>query len=429
MEYNIIVKLFVCQTYIKMTKRKNWNNVTSSKPPSIIKSILSSIVTSVVPIYSPSFSNGSVYRSVSTSTVSSSSSSSTVLMFRYFATCAFAFSPIPAYLPQYWKLLSDKKKLSTTYFSPIKGNNNIEKNNQSIHIHTTTPDPEIGMNHNHNNNHYCQTNLSNDGKTGGFSPWTTLILVVSHMWRLLYFYGCVKLSTPQSVNNDNKNSGGESVEKLQWDLLLQSVVMIAMQFLLIHGFINSRSSPSYLEQKMIARTTTTTTTTIMRRMKLSLLMGYNILQNLWVWETFLPYCLFFSLFTLMSFITCQFGLFRLRRGGGLTGLYIIRNASVVLESFLPVPQLLQNYMSKSTEGLSIAMVMGWITGDSLKFIYYFFGSSDDGTTHRSIPPTFYWGCVVCLFLDIILLLQIIIWYPTKAFRRFMTSQRKINNNL
>jgi len=45
-------------------------------------------------------------------------------------------------------------------------------------------------------------------------------------------------------------------------------------------------------------------------------------------------------------------------------------ASVLIEAGLGLPQLISNFKSKSTAGLSIGLIMSWFFGDSSKIFYY-----------------------------------------------------------
>jgi len=44
--------------------------------------------------------------------------------------------------------------------------------------------------------------------------------------------------------------------------------------------------------------------------------------------------------------------------------------SLAIEATLGVPQLVKNYKNKSTEGLSIALILSWFVGDAFKTVYF-----------------------------------------------------------
>lgn len=75
-----------------------------------------------------------------------------------------------------------------------------------------------------------------------------------------------------------------------------------------------------------------------------------------------------------------------------------------IEATLGIPQLYKNYQRRSTEGLSITMIAGWMVGDSLKTVYFLL---------RKVPMQFLLcGCLqICV--DSAILAQIAT-YATKA---------------
>jgi len=91
-----------------------------------------------------------------------------------------------------------------------------------------------------------------------------------------------------------------------------------------------------------------------------------------------------------------------------------------------------NYKRKSTEGLSLVMVLGWVVGDLMKMIYFMIGSSQSmspsdgmgaGATAAAMIPTevedggdnmstFIFGCIFALIMDVIVGMQVAKWYPS-----------------
>ena len=49
--------------------------------------------------------------------------------------------------------------------------------------------------------------------------------------------------------------------------------------------------------------------------------------------------------------------------------------SAFIEALLGLPQLRLNYQRKSTDGLEILLIVGWLVGDSFKTVYYITKSS------------------------------------------------------
>ena len=97
--------------------------------------------------------------------------------------------------------------------------------------------------------------------------------------------------------------------------------------------------------------------------------------------------------------------------------------SVLLESCLALPQMMLNYQTQSTEGLSLVMVSGWVVGDILKLVYFLIGSgvikwnqevskvvSEESDDEMTI---FIFGCIFALIMDIIVGLQVTKFYPSR----------------
>lgn len=85
----------------------------------------------------------------------------------------------------------------------------------------------------------------------------------------------------------------------------------------------------------------------------------------WEWPYLVDY-IFFLLF-LSIIITIAFSVF------GLTNEIFIESLGYIgmfFESLVGVPQIIENFSSKSTKNLSFIMIAIWLTGDSLKTLYF-----------------------------------------------------------
>ncbi len=72
-------------------------------------------------------------------------------------------------------------------------------------------------------------------------------------------------------------------------------------------------------------------------------------------------------------------------------------ASVFTEAMLAAPQFYRNYMNKSTEGMSVIMVLMWTSGDLFKTTYFILRES----------PVQFWLCgILQVSLDLAVLLQV-----------------------
>jgi len=319
---------------------------------------------------------------------------------------------------------------------------------------------------------------------GGMSPLSVLILLSSHLLRLLYFHGQVQKSARRrrSLSARAIYKQETSGEDLPYDLVIQSVVMIAVQLLLVKAMAQCRRirtkrslddhNHSSFDAPGLRPATSADETKIKRscppsswaddlsslvnrhpitgsvfRLVLSLIRKLVHLLHparIWNYPTFREHLQFLSLISLTTFLHAEYVLFT-SEDDGESGVRLIRNASVLLESCLALPQLAQNYLRKDTAGLSLIMVGGWIAGDFLKLLYFLLqmrgGGSDAGAAPVVVAAAavaatasdetagkegegvsderddgtmtaFAAGCVLALSLDLMVALQMLLWYPT-----------------
>lgn len=79
--------------------------------------------------------------------------------------------------------------------------------------------------------------------------------------------------------------------------------------------------------------------------------------------------------------------------------------AVFTESMLGMPQLLRNYRKKSTRGMSVEMVVMWLSGDLFKTLYFIL----------RLAPTQFIACgAIQVTVDIIILFQVFWYKQTKV---------------
>ncbi|XP_059472760.1 solute carrier family 66 member 2 isoform X2 [Neocloeon triangulifer] len=78
--------------------------------------------------------------------------------------------------------------------------------------------------------------------------------------------------------------------------------------------------------------------------------------------------------------------------------------AVLSESLLGVPQLLRNFKQKSTEGMSVKMVLMWTSGDTFKTCYFIV---------KKVPKQFPAGAIMQVIVDILIMGQVY-FYRGKA---------------
>jgi hypothetical protein len=123
----------------------------------------------------------------------------------------FAIAPIPAYGPQYFALCNSSndsilknplKKISSPGYSGMNESNGSHSDSQTIQsIH-----PKV--------------------TEAGFSSTSIILLLQSHIFRLQYFLG-------SALVNILRKPGEKRADRVQWDLVMQSFVMIGIQLMLL----------------------------------------------------------------------------------------------------------------------------------------------------------------------------------------------------
>ena len=131
------------------------------------------------------------------------------------------------------------------------------------------------------------------------------------------------------------------------------------------------------------------------------------LRNFWDWDEFGRYIKFLVSFTLvLSALTyCLLE----------SGIYIetLGFVAVFTESMLGMPQLLRNYAKKSTRGMSVEMVVMWLSGDLFKTLYFIL---------RHAPAQFVACGSIQVSVDILILAQVF-WFrrPNVTYRKLPKS--------
>ncbi|KAM9824351.1 solute carrier family 66 member 2 isoform 2-T2 [Neosynchiropus ocellatus] len=192
----------------------------------------------------------------------------------------------------------------------------------------------------------------------GFSTYVCLVLLVANILRILFRFG----------------------RYFDTLLLWQSIIMIATMLIMLNLCTNVRM---------------TTELNTKRRSFIDFDWNY-----FWSWSHFLDYVQCVVAFTLVAaYIT-----------------YVLLDSAVFVETlgFLAVfteamlgtPQLYCNYQNKSTEGMSIKMVLMWTSGDTFKTGYFLLTQA----------PVQFWTCgLLQVVVDITILFQVYYYsrYPQK----------------
>lgn len=192
----------------------------------------------------------------------------------------------------------------------------------------------------------------------GFSTYVCLVLLVANILRILFRFG-------------------RYFESL---LLWQSIIMIATMLIMLNLCTNVR---------MAAELNTK------RRSFIDF--DWN---HFWSWSRFLDYLQCVLAFTLvaayLTYVMLDSALFVESLGF----------LAVFTEAMLGTPQLYCNYQNKSTEGMSIKMVLMWTSGDTFKTGYFLLTQA----------PIQFWTCgLLQVIVDFAILFQVYYYsrYPQK----------------
>uniref|UniRef100_A0A3P9MPB7 Solute carrier family 66 member 2 n=1 Tax=Oryzias latipes TaxID=8090 RepID=A0A3P9MPB7_ORYLA len=192
----------------------------------------------------------------------------------------------------------------------------------------------------------------------GFSTYVCLVLLVANILRILFRFG----------------------RYFETVLLWQSIVMICTMLVMLNLCTNVRMA-SELSTK--------------RRSFIDFEWNY-----FWLWSRFMDYMQCVLAFTLvaayMTYLLLDSTLF----------VETLGFLAVFTEAMLGTPQLYCNYRNKSTEGMSVKMVLMWTSGDTFKTVYFLLTQA----------PVQFWTCgLLQVLVDFAILFQVYYYsrYPQK----------------
>jgi len=355
----------------------------------------------------------------------------------YSQQLAFAIAPIPAYLPQYFTLCnsSNDPVLHRKIGTSLKKSGSFP--DFAFDHHDESVRPLHGPSHGHPTTSHTpgRTHRTHQITESGLSSTSIMILLLSHIFRLQYFLGSAIIN----IFGGDSNSLGKA-DKVHYDLVTQSLVMVAIQIMLLSAVTRRRRMSAKIKKDDSYSIEGELMPSPPRDSPISQPSFIWIVQpkRHWHWNTVHQYV---ELIIVLTMLTYFFGRYYLYPSDFLEYISIVKIISVLLESCLALPQIILNYKRTSTEGLSLVMVLGWVVGDLLKMVYFILGSgilnhhnkaSTDVSTETeedSEMTAFIFGCVFALIMDVIVGLQVCIYYPShdmialqdklrRAWRRF-----------
>ena len=162
--------------------------------------------------------------------------------------------------------------------------------------------------------------MVNTRSAEGFSPYVSLILIMSSLIRLFWWFS----------------------ERFSDVLLATAVVAVVMQLILTFFWVKIMTNDGKKPLKE---------------------------EAFWFWNQFSTYlsCLG-AIAATLAFTTYIAGDNKLYSD-------VLGTASAVIEAMLPVPQLLLIHKNKHTAGVSMVMITLWLSGDGFKLYYYAINNS------------------------------------------------------
>ncbi|EGD79405.1 hypothetical protein PTSG_09817 [Salpingoeca rosetta] len=199
-------------------------------------------------------------------------------------------------------------------------------------------------------------NIRKTRSSKGFSTYVILELIAAYVLRICFWFG----------------------HPFETPLLVQCVTMIVALLFLQHACITydaehiASSGGSHFD-------------------------GTIDLKTFWRWAHFKDYVTAVLLFAVVS------GSATLIMIGVPAFVETVGLVSLLLEASLGLPQFVNNFKNKSTEGMSVAMVGCWLSGDIFKTTYFVL---------RSAPTQFFVCGLLQVGVDISILLQVVMYSRT-----------------
>ncbi|XP_066904800.1 solute carrier family 66 member 2 isoform X5 [Halyomorpha halys] len=195
---------------------------------------------------------------------------------------------------------------------------------------------------------YREIKRKNDAE--GFSLYVCLALLIANTLRILFWFG----------------------KRYELPLLAQSMIMNMMMLLMIHLCVKVKNRSQIIRGPDRVFT------------------DFDW-KYFWAWtdfQSYIDFLLVVSLvMSLLTFLLLDFIIY----------VEILGFLALFMEAMLAVPQLVKNFKSKSTEGMSILMVLMWTVGDVFKTTYFIL---------REAPAQFWLCGGLQVLIDITILGQV-----------------------
>ncbi|XP_014286884.1 solute carrier family 66 member 2 isoform X3 [Halyomorpha halys] len=223
---------------------------------------------------------------------------------------------------------------------------------------------------------YREIKRKNDAE--GFSLYVCLALLIANTLRILFWFG----------------------KRYELPLLAQSMIMNMMMLLMIHLCVKVKNRSQIIRgpDRVFTGVGPAHDEMPLRPKKREYPFDFDW-KYFWAWtdfQSYIDFLLVVSLvMSLLTFLLLDFIIY----------VEILGFLALFMEAMLAVPQLVKNFKSKSTEGMSILMVLMWTVGDVFKTTYFIL---------REAPAQFWLCGGLQVLIDITILGQV--WLYHKWFQ-------------
>jgi len=216
----------------------------------------------------------------------------------------------------------------------------------------------------------------------GFSNYVCLTLLIANIIRIEFWFG----------------------KHFETPLLLQSIVMIICMLIMLQIWtrVHAKTMGHHLPVKHHQSTGSITSKDPLTFDNVEKKFTDFEVDYFWRWTTFSSYIQFLFVFTfIMSTITWVFL-------DNIIYIETIGFLAVFFEALLGMPQFMRNCRMKSTEGMSVGMVLMWASGDIFKTVYFLV---------RHAPKQFWLCGSLQICIDIAILCQVIAYSEKYRLRK------------
>jgi len=213
----------------------------------------------------------------------------------------------------------------------------------------------------------------------GFAKFLCLLLLLANILRIFFWMG----------------------KRFTLTLLFQAIVVVISQIYLIHVYLEFQEDQSFYNKERTINDYLTNWKETLNPKKI------------WNWVDEVEYYKFIIFLFFIFSVMCSLAGFK-----NTKFFEVIGTISVSCETFIEIPQILENYKTKNTQNLSGAMVLMWFLGDLFKTTYNLMYKS---------PIQMIIGGIIMNCEDIVLSSQVLIYSENSILNKIFKKKNKYVN--